>query len=46
MHKHRHLGKKKKKAHIQGILDEGKNGFVIWVQWSDFSFGEDECIRA
>ena len=36
MHKHHHLGKKREKAYIQGILDEEKNGIVIWVQWSDF----------
>ena len=22
----------------------GKNGVIIWVQWSDFSFGEEECV--
>ena len=22
-----------------------ENGVVIWVQWFDFSFGEEECIR-
>ena len=24
---------------------KGKNGVVIWAQWSDFSFGEEECMR-
>ena len=22
-----------------------KNGVVIWVEWSDFSFGEEDCMR-
>ena len=22
-----------------------ENGVVIWVQWFDFSFGEEECMR-
>ena len=22
-----------------------ENGFVIYVQWFDFSFGEEECMR-
>ena len=22
-----------------------ENGAVIWVQWFDFSFGEEECMR-
>ena len=22
-----------------------ENGVVIWVQWFDFSFGKEECMR-
>ena len=34
MHKHHHLGKRRKKAHIQGILDEGKEctkAAYVWL---------------
>ena len=44
MHKHHHLGKKREKAHIQGILDEGKERNCHLGPVSDFSFSEEERI--
>ena len=46
MHEHHHLGRMRKNAHIQGILDEDREWSCnLGPQCFDFSFGEEECIR-
>ena len=45
MHKHHHLGRKRKKAHIQGILDEDREWSCHLGPVVDFSFVEEECMR-
>ena len=45
MHKITIWDKRGKKFISRVFQMKGKNGVVIWVQWFDFSFSEEECMR-